>query len=342
MGVPNRFQSVPESINSMIEKWPLREPFSISRFTFHYSLIQTITLRSPSGLSGQGECEPHDHDERVAAELSSAIGVMAGEPCRPAWLNGLTRANLLNRLPRSPLRNAIDCALWDLEAKSGGTRAHTLAGMPLNPVPVLPTLGIDTPEKMAGRASLYRNSAWLKVKLGNGDGLDPERLEAISSAAPGVSILADANGGWTPGELARMLPIARRSNVRMIEQPMRPEFDAELPQAPADILLCADESCLDRSSLELVRKRYQYINIKLDKAGGLTEALALRGEAESAGLGVMVGMMSGSSLAVAPASVLAQGLEIVDLEVDFMIKDRVPALEIENFTLSVPEVALWG
>lgn len=329
-------------IDVAIERWPLKSPFSISRFTFTESLVETVRVTADDGRTGMGECEPHEWDEQVAHAMLASAGLSPVGGATPAWLENLTRHNLGERLPRMPLRNGIDCALWDLEAKQRGVDAFELAGVPRRPIPVMPTLGIDTPAVMARGAASFAAAKWLKVKLGASDGLDEQRLEAVASAAPGANLLLDANGGWTPVDLARMLPLASRYRVRIIEQPMQPELDASLPEPPADILFCADESCLDRRSLPAVRQRYQYINIKLDKAGGLTEALALRREAERMGLGVMVGMMSGTSLAVAPAAVLAQGLEVVDLELGFLTLDRVPAMVIDNFNLLPPPAELWG
>lgn len=329
-------------IDVAIERWPLKSPFSISRFTFVESLVQTVRVASVDGCSGMGECEPHEYDEQVAHEMLAAARLSIGTGMAPAWLDSLTRHNLCERLPRTPLRNAIDCALWDLEAKQRAVRAFDLAGMPMQPIAVMPTLGIDTPDAMERGAAAFASAKWLKVKLGASDGLDEQRLEAVASAAPGANLLLDANGGWTPADLDRMLPLASRYRVRIIEQPMKPELDSCLPLPPGDLLFCADESCLDRGCLPAVRQRYQYINIKLDKSGGLTEALALRREAERAGLGVMVGMMSGTSLAVAPAAVLAQGLEVVDLELGFMTRDRVPPMIIDDYTLLPPKAELWG
>jgi L-Ala-D/L-Glu epimerase len=330
------------SILATLERWPLRAPFSISRYTFFDSLVATVELSDDAGHIGRGEGEPHEWDGDAAERLLAASDIAVAKRASPGWLAGLTRANLTERLPRSPLRNAVDCALWDLEAKAASTRAWCAAGFPGAPVPVMPTIGIDSPAAMEESARSFRGTRWIKVKLGSRDGLDEQRLEAVAGAAPDAVLLLDANGGWTPADLTRLLPLAARLSVRMIEQPVRPGLDDCMPRTVGDILFCADESCLDRESLPMVRQHYQYINIKLDKAGGLTEALALRCAAEHAGLGVMVGMMSGTSLAVAPAFVLAQGLEVVDLELGFMTSDRNPPMVIRDNALHPPETALWG
>lgn len=326
-----------------LERWPLKAPFSISRYTYTESLIATVRVRDSEGNEGVGECEPHGWDETASREMIASAGLYPGMWAEPSWSAGnLRRDDLIRLLPRSPVRNAIDCALWDLECKRAGTRASDLAGLPWAPQTVIPTIGIDTPAKMQATAASFGTVSMIKVKLGASDGLDAERMEAVSAARPDIPLLVDVNTGWSPETLAAMLPVARRCNVRIIEQPMLPELDEFMPPPESGMLYCADESCLDRSSLEKIRPYFQYINIKLDKAGGLTEALALRKEAEELGMGVMVGMMSGTSLAVAPASLLAQGLDVVDLELGFLRQDRVPAMQIDGDRLLPPEPELWG
>lgn len=330
------------SVHVSVDRWPLKEPFTISRLTFHESLIATVRVRDEQGWEGIGECEPHEWDEAEAQALLRSSALTPDAWCEPAWAEDLDRTALLDRLPRSPIRNAIDCALWDYDSKRGAVRASTLADMDWAPVSVMPTIGIDLPERMATTAGALGPVALIKVKLGAGDGRDAERMEAIAAAAPLSALLIDVNTGWSPEELTAMLPIARRCNVRVIEQPMLPALDEAMPLPPDGIIFCADESCLDRSSLARVAPCFQAINIKLDKAGGLTEALALRAEAERLGMTVMVGMMSGTSLAVAPASLLAQGLDLVDLELGFLVRDREPAMRIEAERLHPPEPRLWG
>jgi L-alanine-DL-glutamate epimerase-like enolase superfamily enzyme len=325
-----------------LDRWDLKEPFAIARLTFYASLIATVRIRDAHGNEGVGECEPHEWDEDASRALIAGVDLVPGEWCQPGWAENLDRENLGDRLPRSALRNAIDCALWDLDAKRRGIDAGAMAGKRWEPVTVMPTIGINTPERMAQIATSFDAPGCVKVKLGATDGLDAERMQAISTALPGVPLLIDVNTGWTPEMLAAMLPIASRCNVRIVEQPLPPALDEMMPTPPTGIQFCADESCLDRSSLPRVSRHFQYINIKLDKAGGLSEALALREEAERLGMGVMVGMMSGTSLAVAPASLLAQGLKVVDLELGFLVRDREPPMHIENNKLLPPLAALWG
>lgn len=331
------------SVCATVERWPLKAPFSISRYTFTNSLIVTIRVRDAAGHEGIGECEPHEWDETTGLAMLSDAGLTPDTWSTPGWANTqVSRNDLISQLPRSPVRNAIDCALWDLECKQAGKRASEVAGLSWGEQPVIPTIGIETPEKMAKIARSFGAVSMIKVKLGSSDGLDAERMEAVSEAVGGIPLLIDVNTGWTPETLRSMLPVARRCNVRIIEQPMLPEFDAEMPPPQDGMLYCADESCLDRSSLSRIQPYFQYINIKLDKTGGLTEALALRAEAERLGMGVMVGMMSGTSLAVAPASLLAQGLDVVDLELGFLKQDREPPMRIVGDKLLPPEPALWG
>jgi L-alanine-DL-glutamate epimerase-like enolase superfamily enzyme len=335
-------------LSAVIQRWPLREPFTISRRTFVDSLTVTVCLHDADGHTGLGECEPHEWDAEVAHHLLAEHrlthpGADNGHP--PSWLRGLERENLASLLPNTPLRNAIDCALWDMDAKRLGRRAWTLAGwddVAQRTVPVVPTIGLGTPQAMESQAQSLKAPHWVKLKLGAADGLDPERLEAVAGALRNSRLLVDANGGWTPATLKAMLPLAQRLGVCVIEQPLPPALDSAMPAAPSGILFCADESCLDSASLPAVRQHFQWINIKLDKCGGLSEALALREAAQDQGMGVMVGSNGGTSLAMAPAFVLAQGLEIVDLAVDHLLRDREPSLHIEGHVMHEPSRELWG
>jgi L-alanine-DL-glutamate epimerase-like enolase superfamily enzyme len=212
-------------IVTSIERWPLKEPCRISRYTFTESLVVTATITDDAGNVGVGECEPHGWEETVAHQQLSRAMALPGAKRQPAWLPGLARANVLERLERNPFRDGVDCALWDLEAKRAGVRAHVLAETTVNPVRVMPTIGIDTPAEMARRAGACLGASWIKVKLGGKDGLDPERLEAVASALPGVPILVDPNCGWDLPELKSMLPLAQSLGIRIVEQPLLPEFN---------------------------------------------------------------------------------------------------------------------
>jgi L-alanine-DL-glutamate epimerase-like enolase superfamily enzyme len=263
---------------------------------------------------------------------------------RAAW-DHLDPVRMNRAVPRSAWRNALDCALWDLRAKREGRRVWEILGLDLDPgasFPIFVTLGLDSPECMAAAAAAARGAPGLKVKLGSADGRDAERLEAIRSAAPGVTLTVDANEGWSPTELGRLLPLAARLDVAFIEQPVPRSVEGALGQLPRLVPLCADESCLDRASLPTLKGLYQMVNIKLDKTGGLTEALALAEEAGRLGMQYMVGCNAGSSLAQAPAVLLAPGAVVVDLGVAALAEDLSPPLDDRGYRIRLPARELWG
>lgn len=328
------------SLQADLRRWPLREPFAISRHVFVDSLALTVQLRE-GDLCGWGECEPHEHDHSVGLQAQAELLRRAGEA---DWLATLSTDNILARLPNQPWRNALDCTLWDLAAKRSGLRVWELLGRGEGspPVAVAPTVGLASPQDMARAASALCGAKRLKIKLGGNDGADALRLEAIAAAAPGVELLADINGGWTARQVREWLPLACRCGVSVIEQPLPPGQDAELPPPPAGLRFCADESCTDRSSLPLVARHYQMINVKLDKTGGLTEALALVDAAAAVGLPYMLGSNGGTSLAMAPLYVLAHGALVVDLGVGHLAADRGTVLRVECNLVHAPARALWG
>ena len=327
-----------------LERWPLRQPFAISRHVFIDSLALTVHLHE-AGHTGRGECEPHEFEQVVGLEAQTAVLRQASQP---GWLDGLSRSNILDRLPCTPWRNALDCALWDLDAKCSGRRAWSLepdlavrvgeAG----PVQTISTIALDDPQTMAAATARCTEAPLLKIKLGGADGLDGERLEAVSAAWKGRPLLVDVNGGWMPIDLKRWLPLAQRLNVVVIEQPLPPGADHEQPSPPGDLRFCADESCTDRQSLPRVASHYQMINVKLDKTGGLTEALALIENATRLGLPWMVGSNGGTSLAMAPLYLLAHGALCVDVGADHLTRDREPGLDVRQGWLHPPSPALWG
>lgn len=327
-----------------MERWPLREPFAISRHVFHDSLVLTVQLLQ-DGLRGRGECEPHEHDQTTGLEAQAELLRRAAVP---GWLDGLDRSQLLERVPCTPWRNALDCALWDLDAKRSGRRAWLLDPAlaarvgTAPPVPLTPTVALDDPQTMAEAAAACGEAPFLKLKLGSADGRDGERLEAVSAAWRGRPLLVDVNGGWSMHDLRRWMPLARRLNVAVIEQPLPPGADEELPSPAGSLLFCADESCTDRRSLGHVAARYQMVNVKLDKTGGLTEALALLDEAMHRGLPWMVGSNGGTSLAMAPLYLLAHGALCVDAGAGHLIRDREPPLDVRQGWLHAPPPALWG
>ena len=332
-------QPSPSALHASIRHWPLREPFVISRRVFTENIALEIVLQMGDAC-GRGESEPHEHDLRVteaARDAASALDPQVWTHLDPERLNAV--------LPRSALRTALDCALWDLCAKRAGRRAWELLGLDLDPsmsVPVYETLSLDAPERMAAAAATARDAPGLKLKLGHADGRDAERLEAVRAAAPGMMLTIDANEGWSPAALRRILPLAARLDVAFIEQPLPAGADEALAEMPRLVPFCADESCLDRSSLPALVGRYQSINVKLDKTGGLTEALHLIAAAGRAGLGHMVGCNGGSSLAQAPALLLTPGALMVDLGVHGLVEDRPHPLARADHRLSLPAPDLWG
>jgi len=255
---------------------------------------------------------------------------------------GFDRATLQALLPAGAARNAVDCALWDWEAKRSGRRAWELAGLAApGPVVTAYTLSLDTPEAMQAAAATNAHRPILKVKLGTED--DMPRLEAVRAGAPGARIVVDANEGWSAPLYAELAPHLARLGVTLVEQPVPAGDDGALAGLARPVPLCADESVHDRASLPRLHGLYDMVNIKLDKTGGLTEALALRAEAEAAGFGIMVGCMVGSSLAMAPAVLLAQGAAVVDLDAPLLLaEDRDPALRHDVAGLHPAEPALWG
>ena len=327
-----------------LARWPLRQSFAISRHIFEDSLVLTVALED-EGHRGQGECEPHEHEQGVGELAKAELLQLAAQP---GWLEGLDRARLQQSLPCSPLRNALDCALWDLEAKRAGVRAWELEpGLrervgSAPPVARVGTVDLKAPQAMAAAAAAFRGTSVLKIKLGATDGLDGERLEAVAGACPGTALLVDVNGGWTPQALRQWLPLARRLGVAVIEQPLPPGTEHEMPRPPEGLRFCADESCTDRASLPRVAPHFQMINVKLDKTGGLTEALALVDEAARQGLPWMVGSNGGTSLAMAPLYPLAFGAWCVDAGVGHLLHDREPPLLVRDGCIHPPPRALWG
>jgi L-alanine-DL-glutamate epimerase-like enolase superfamily enzyme len=317
------------------ERWPLKETFGISRGVSTESHVLYVQLEH-AGIVAQGEAEAAEYTEEQALErLRECQAFLSRMP------QDYTRARLQQDLPAGPVRNAIDCAFWDLESKQRGQRAWEIAGIEEGRIRTLYTIGIDTPEVMAARAAKHADWPWLKVKLG-GPG-DRERIAAVRHAAPRARLLVDANGGWTLDELNAYAPELAAIGVSVIEQPLAPGADAALAGWKGPLPLCADESCIDRASLATLPDGYGYVNIKLDKTGGLTEALALAAAAHTRGLRLMVGCNLGTSLATAPAMLIARLAEIVDLDSPLLLaRDREPALVYDHDLIEWPEYRLWG
>ncbi len=320
------------TLTATFETFALAEVFTISRGSKTEARVLTVGV-TRQGVTGWGEAVPYarygESPESVAAQIAALPG-------------GVTRTALQGLLPPGAARNAVDCALWDWQAKHSGRRVWELAGQPApQPLTTAFTLSLDTPERMQTAAARQAHRPLLKIKLGTPD--DMPRLEAVRAGAPRPQIIIDANEGWTAGIYADLAPHLKRLGVVLVEQPLPAGSDEALAEIARPVPVCADESCHDRASLAGLRGKYDLVNIKLDKTGGLTEALALRDAARAAGFGVMVGCMVGSSLAMAPAHLVAQGAEFVDLDGPLLLKhDRPQALRYQGSVVSPPDAGLWG
>jgi L-Ala-D/L-Glu epimerase len=314
------------------DSFPLRAAFTIARGTRTEARVLRAEV-TRGGITGRGECVPY---ARYGETMDSVRAQIATLP------PGVTRDALQGLLPPGAARNAVDCALWDWAAKSAGRPAWRIAGLP-EPGPEITayTLSLDTPEAMRAAAAANAARPVLKIKLGTAD--DLARLEAVRAGAPAARLIVDANEGWTPETYAAIAPHLARLDVALVEQPLPAGADGALVDLPRPVPVCADESCHDRASLPGLRGKYDMVNIKLDKTGGLTEALALRDAARAAGLGVMVGCMIGSSLAMAPAVLVAQGAAVTDLDGPLLLAaDRPHGLRYDAAGVHPPETALWG
>lgn len=319
------------------ESWPILGGFRISRGARTTAEVIVATL-GEDDLAGRGECVPYARYGESLESVTAQIEGLRGE----LEAGRLDRRTLQEALPAGAARNALDCAFWDLEAKRAGRRVWELAGLPApRPVTSAYTLSLDTVEAMGAKAAANAARPLLKLKLAGPEDLD--RVRAVRSAAPLAKLVVDANEGWDLAQYRSLAPALAELGVAMIEQPLHAETDEGLTGEARPVALCADESCHDRGSLPALVGRYDLVNIKLDKTGGLTEALALKAEAERLGFRVMVGCMLGTSLAMAPAVLPAQGAEVVDLDGPLLLaEDRAPALRFESSTLYPPEAALWG
>jgi L-alanine-DL-glutamate epimerase-like enolase superfamily enzyme len=320
-----------------IERWPLASAFTISRGSKTEAVVVTVELGAED-RRGRGECVPYARYGETPEAVAAAI-----EAARPALRNGLTRAVLQAAMPAGAARNALDCALWDLEAKQAGRRAYDMAGLAApKPLTTAYTISLAAPAAMAAAAERAASRPLLKVKLGAAEG-DGERIAAVRRAAPQAELIVDANEGWNETNLAQNLAACAKAGVTLIEQPLPEARDEALAALKRPIPVCADESVHDRASLAKLVGKYDAVNIKLDKTGGLTEALALAAEAERHGLKIMVGCMVATSLAMAPAILVAQRAGVVDLDGPLLLaKDRQDGLRYDGSVVYPPEAALWG
>lgn len=323
-------------IETTIETYPIAGVFTISRGSRTKAEVIVCSI-SEKGVTGRGECVPYkrygESLESVAAQIASERDFLAG---------GGSRHELLTRMKPGAARNAIDCALWDLESKlSGVPVAQAIRlGDPRAMITAY-TLSLGEPEAMAEQAAQHSARPLLKVKLGTSD--DASRMRAIRKAAPDSRLIVDANEGWTAETLQHHLDVAAECGVSLIEQPLPAGQDQALGSVRRSVAICADESVHLTADLAGLRARYDAVNIKLDKTGGLTEALAMRREAERLGFSIMVGCMVGSSLAMAPAVLLAQGVDYVDLDGPLLLaQDCADPLRYDGSLVYPPERALWG
>lgn len=319
-------------LNASIEVWPLADAFVISRGAKTEARVVVATV-SDGTHSGRGECVPYARYDETVEGIAAAIAAARVSD---------SRFVLHATLPHGAARNAIDCALWDLEAKRTARSAAQLAGLDaLARVETCYTLSLGTPESMAAKASSVPHLKLLKLKLGGAG--DADRMLAVRHARPDARLVADANEAWTIEMLAPFLKAAATAGVELIEQPLPAGADAALAGIPHLVPVCADESVHTSRDLPQLRDRYDAVNIKLDKAGGLTEALAMAHAAKAAGFRIMAGSMVGTSLAAAPALLLAQQADWADLDGPLLLaRDREHGLSIINGWIDPPSPALWG
>ncbi|MEE8188823.1 MAG: N-acetyl-D-Glu racemase DgcA [Kiloniellales bacterium] len=323
------------------ESWPIRGSFTISRGskTAAEVVVAELSLSDPDGrqATGRGECVPYARYGETPEGVMESI-----ESLRDPLSNGLDRLGLQEALPAGAARNALDCAFWDLEAKRSGRRVWELMGAPApKPVVTAYSLSLDTPEAMGRAAAENAERPLLKLKLAGPD--DLARVEAVHGNAPEARLIVDANEGWSAADYEALAPRLAALGVELIEQPLPAGEDAALASLAHPVPVCADESCHDTATLQALSGRYDAINIKLDKTGGLTEALKLRDAARAQGFRVMVGCMIAGSLAMAPALLVAQDAEVVDLDGPLLLaRDRPEGLAYEGSVINPPEPELWG
>ncbi|KUM27601.1 dipeptide epimerase [Mesorhizobium loti] len=318
------------------ERFPIAGTFTISRGSKTEAEVITVTI-GENGHVGRGECVPYKRYSETMDGVHAAIEAM-----RERIASGIDRTALLAAMPAGAARNAIDCALWDLEAKlSGRPAADAIGAVSPKALETAYTLSLDEPEAMAGQARANASRPLLKVKIG-GDN-DMARIRAVTQAAPQSRIILDANEGWTDDNVVENLAFAAEHGIALIEQPLPAGRDGILRAIAHPVPICADESVHEAKNLEALVGLYDAVNIKLDKSGGLTEALTLRDRARELGFGIMVGCMVGTSLAMAPAVLLAQGADFVDLDGPLLLaRDREPGLVYQGSLVSPPDRALWG
>jgi L-Ala-D/L-Glu epimerase len=322
-------------IEAREEIWPLKEVFRISRGSRTEAQVVVVTVSDGEHV-GRGEGVPIKRYGQSAESVLAQIDSIKGE-------RTLNRQVLQELLPAGAARNALDCALWDLEAKRAGKRAWELADLPLvDEVETSFTISLDTPEKMADAAAAAADLPILKLKLG-GDNLDLLRVESVHKTALSARLIIDANESWSPDHYRKIVPTLKELGVELIEQPFPADADEALETLNHPIPICADESCHTTVDLPRLKHRYEVINVKLDKTGGLTEALRLCESARETGFKLLIGCMVGTSLGMAPARVLASTAEYVDLDGPLLLaRDCDHALPYGNGRIGIPPRELWG
>ncbi|MBY5779920.1 dipeptide epimerase [Rhizobium leguminosarum] len=327
---------MPRTLDIQMNSFPIAGTFTISRGAKTEAEVITCTLIE-EGAQGLGECVPY---RRYGETMESVFAQI--EAARPLIEAGISRRDLLSAMPPGAARNAVDCALWDLEAKRTGDSVAARLGLSApQPLTTAYTISLGEPEVMAAQAREHAGRALLKVKVGTGD--DESRIRAVRAAAPDAEIILDANEGWPEAVLERHLHIAAEAGIALVEQPLPAGRDGLLAEIRRPLLVCADESVHHTGDLASLADRYDAINIKLDKTGGLTEALSMKAEAERLGFSIMIGCMVGTSLAMAPAVLLAQNADFVDLDGPLLLaRDREPGLRYAASLVFPPETSLWG
>ena len=319
-----------------IERFPIAGGFRISRGSRTEAVVVTATLTEGAAV-GRGECVPYPRYGETVEAVAAAI-----EAVRPALEEGADREAVRGLMPPGAARNAVDCALFDLEAKRGVRRAHEIAGLPAPaPVTTAYTISLGTPEEMAAATAREAHRPLLKIKLG-GEG-DPARIAAVRAAAPQASLMVDANEAWTDALFLPNMEACAAAGVALVEQPLPAGRDGVLANVSRPVPVCADESAHVGGDLAALRARYDAINVKLDKTGGLTEALDMLDRARALDFRIMAGCMVGTSLGIAPAVLVAQSADFVDLDAPLLLaRDREPGLTYDGSTLFPPDPSLWG
>jgi len=319
-----------------VERFPIAGRFTIARGSRTEAVVVTATIVE-SDIAGRGECVPY---ARYGETIDGVRDLIAAQSAVIA--EGATRHDLAGLLPAGAARNALDCALWDLEAKRAGKPAWQNANLP-RPVPLITayTLSLGTPDEMEAAARRENSRPLLKVKLGGEE--DGDRIAAVRRGVPDATLIVDANEAWSEATFPENMEACERARVKFIEQPFPAHHDGFLSGKKNAIPICADESIHDSASLDDIADRYHMINIKLDKTGGLSEALKLAQAAQAKGLGIMVGCMVGTSLAMAPAMLLASFAQYIDLDGPLLLaRDREPCLRIEGSKIHPSTQELWG